>query len=581
MAQTLTSLNLILITGRTILQGTSVEDKLSKQYFERAAIVRLNSKDMAKLKLKSGDPVKIVGPDGEVIVKAQIAADVSEGVAFMPIGPWAEAVVEPRTEGTGMPGFKGVPVRIYKTNEPITPLEKILGGNGFPVVNLGQTIIRESKGEFRRITDIVCPFCGSLCDDIIVEVQGNKILKVTNACPLGLSKFIRSHENRIPYPMIRKNEKFVRVPLEKAVEEAAEILVNAKYPVLFGWSSTSIETIRLGIELAEITGGVFDHCSTICHGPTALGFHEIGMPKASLGQIKNRADVIVYWGSNVTEAHPLHPKRYSFTSIGRFRKGKKDRKLIVIDVRPSPVSSNADLFLQVEPGKDLELLIALRLLVQGKELEAPKIAGIPRETVVKLADILMSAKFGVLFVGVGLTMSGAKEKNFEELFRLANDLNSISKWIVIPMRGHFNVTGADMALLWTTGYPYAVDFSRRYPRYQPGVTSTVDIFLREEADALLTVASDPIAHFPKKVVKNMIKVPMITIDPKWSLTAAFSKVVIPSAFVGIECSGAAYRMDEVPLRLKKVVEPPPGILCDEEILRMLLDKVKEKIKVRG
>jgi len=177
-------------------------------------------------------------------------------------------------------------------------------------------------------------------------------------------------------------------------------------------------------------------------------------------------------------------------------------------------------------------------------------------------------------------MSGAKEKNFEELFRLLHDLNTISKWVIIPMRGHFNVTGADLVMIWTTGYPYAVDFSRKYPRYQPGITSTADIFLRGEADALLNIASDPLAHFPKKVVENMMKVPIITIDPKWSLTAAFSKVVIPSAFVGIECPGTAYRMDEVPIRLKKIVDPPPGVLCDEEIVRMLLEKVKEKLGVK-
>ena len=580
MSKTVNSLNLILVTGRTILQGTKVEEKLTKHYEEYAAIVRLHPRDMAKLGLKSGDHVKVIGPDGEVTVKAQRGADVPEGIAFIPLGPWAECVVEPKTDSTGMPGFKGIPVKVVKTDEPITSLSKIYGYNGYPILNLGVSLDIEAKGEIKRCTDVVCPFCGSLCDSLIVNVYGNRIVKVVNACPLGMSKIMGIYENRILEPRIRVNGELVKVALEEAIDRAAEILVNAKYPVLYGWASTSVETIRLGLELAEIVGGVFDHTATFCHGPTALGFHEIGMPKSTLGQIKNRADVIVYWGSNVTEAHPMHPSRYSFTSIGRFRKGRKDRKLIVIDVRKTGAARNADMFIQAEPGKDFELLVALRLLVQGKELEAPVIAGVPREKVVELAEILMSAKFGVMFVGVGLTMSGAKEKNFEELFRLLHDLNTISKWVVIPMRGHFNVTGADLATIWITGYPYAVDFSRRYPRYQPGITSTADIFLREEADALLNIASDPLAHFPKKVAEKMLKVPIITIDPKWSLTAAFSEVIIPSAFVGIECPGTAYRMDDVPIRLKKIVEPPPGILCDEEIVRMLLEKVKEKLGVK-
>jgi formylmethanofuran dehydrogenase subunit B len=57
-------------------------------------------------------------------------------------------------------------------------------------------------------------------------------------------------------------------------------------------------------------------------------------------------------------------------------------------------------------------------------------------------------------------------------------------------------------------------------------------------------------------------------------TAMLGDVVIPSAFVGIEVGGTAYRMDNVPLPLKKVVEPPEGILTDEEILKRILEEVR-------
>jgi formylmethanofuran dehydrogenase subunit B len=38
--------------------------------------------------------------------------------------------------------------------------------------------------------------------------------------------------------------------------------------------------------------------------------------------------------------------------------------------------------------------------------------------------------------------------------------------------------------------------------------------------------------------------------------------------------GTAYRMDHVPLPLKKVVDPPEGILTDEEILERILEKTR-------
>jgi formylmethanofuran dehydrogenase subunit B len=57
-------------------------------------------------------------------------------------------------------------------------------------------------------------------------------------------------------------------------------------------------------------------------------------------------------------------------------------------------------------------------------------------------------------------------------------------------------------------------------------------------------------------------------------TAMLADVLFPAAFVGIESGGTAYRMDRVPLPLKKVVDPPKGILGDEEILQKLLEEVR-------
>ena len=32
------------------------------------------------------------------------------------------------------------------------------------------------------VKDVVCPFCGCLCDDIEVEVEVNRVVAVANAC---------------------------------------------------------------------------------------------------------------------------------------------------------------------------------------------------------------------------------------------------------------------------------------------------------------------------------------------------------------------------------------------------------------
>ncbi|MCK4440265.1 molybdopterin-dependent oxidoreductase, partial [Candidatus Bathyarchaeota archaeon] len=128
---------------------------------------------------------------------------------------------------------------------------------------------------------------------------------------------------------------------------------------------------------------------------------------------------------------------------------------------------------------------------------------------------------------------------------------------------------------WQTGYPFAVDFSLGYPQYNPGETSVMDILLRKESDAALVIASDPVANFPRKAAEHLVKNPLIVIDPHVSPTSQMADVIFPSAFVGIETNGTAYRMDHVPLPLKKVVNPPTGVLPDEEILKRILSEVRK------
>ena len=472
---------------------------------------------------------------------------------------------------------------------------------------------------------VTCPICGCLCDDIELTIKDRAIVKVKNGCSMCESKFTSYKGHRQLKPLIKRNGKLVQVSPKEAVTAAAEILAEASYPLLYGWSSTCCEAIRVGLELAEEIGGIIDNTSTICHGPSALSIQDVGLPSCTLGQIRHRADLVIYWGSNPWSAHPRHIERYTSFSEGRFEKSeweaylkktkasaarkkvesalrrvkaeeikpfaaspagapcpailKGGRKLIVVDVRRTRTAENADYFIQVEPDKDYEVFEALRALIRDEELEVDEVAGVPVEYLEEVAEAMIGCDFGVIFFGLGLTMSKGKLRNVDAALSLTRDLNTRTKFMILPMRGHFNVTGADTVFTWQTGYPYAVDFSLGYPRYNPGETSAVDALLRKETDAALVVASDPVSNFPRTAAEHLVANPLIVIDPHMNVTAQMGDVVFPSAFVGIETSGTAYRMDHVPLSLKKIVDPPRGVLSDEVILKRILYEVR-RIKKR-
>lgn len=430
----------------------------------------------------------------------------------------------------------------------------------------------------KLVTDIICPFCGTLCDDIEVEVSddGKKIIKVTNACAIGAEKFLHAQSpDRIVRPRMKQEDgSWKEVTYDEAAKYTAKILCDAKKPLMYGWSSTSCEAQSTGHMIAELVGGVVDNTATVCHGPSLIAVHDVGIPSCTLGEVKNRADRVVFWGCNPAHAHPRHMSRYSIFSRGYFTtKGSKSRKIIVVDPRPTDTASVADYHVQVEQGRDYELIDALRVALQEGPLPET-VAGVPKDKIYDIARLLKSGRFVTIFFGMGVTHSLGKNHNIDIAIALTSDLNKYTKAAIIPMRGHYNVTGSGQVLGWQFGFPFCVDLSRGFARYNPGESSANDLLMRGEVDANFVIGSDPGSHFPFKSVKVMNDLPSVCIDPHMTPTAAVSKCHVPVALVGIEIGGSCYRMDNVPIESRKVVDPPAGVLTDGEFLDLVLAEVK-------
>jgi formylmethanofuran dehydrogenase subunit B len=422
--------------------------------------------------------------------------------------------------------------------------------------------------------NVPCTFCGCLCDDIIIEVNGNKIVKNTNGCAISKERFLGHAENRCLQPTVNGKT----VTLEKAVERAVEIIASSRRLLIYGLSSTENDAQREAYRLIERARGVVDNTTSVCHGPTILGAQESGEPTAALAEIRHRSDLVIYWGANPAAAHPRHIPHYIRQPGEYIRDPKQDRKIWLVDIRATTTSRMADRFIRIEPGTDLEVLLTLRALARGNKLDVSEVGGISVSELEEMVAAMKSAKYGVLFFGLGLTQSRGRHRNIDAAIRLIQDLNTYTKWTMMPMRGHYNVSGANKTSTWVTGYPYAVDFARGYPRFQPGEYTAVDMLARGEADALLNIAADPVAHFPRAAVAHLMKIPVINIDPKINMTSKVAEVNIPSAIAGIECDGAATRMDGLPLYLRKVIEPPEGVVPDRDILRMMYESLGRVIK---
>ena len=87
-------------------------------YRDACGIIELNSADLKKLGIWQGTNVRVTSLYGTVLVKAvEAIQNIDEGMGWIPMGPWANRVINPNTYSTGMPTFKGVMVSVVPESE--------------------------------------------------------------------------------------------------------------------------------------------------------------------------------------------------------------------------------------------------------------------------------------------------------------------------------------------------------------------------------------------------------------------------------------------------------------------------------
>ncbi|MCG8648406.1 MAG: hypothetical protein MI861_01150, partial [Pirellulales bacterium] len=160
---------------------------------------------------------------------------------------------------------------------------------------------------------VVCPGCGCLCDDVSVTLDDRQLVDFQPRCELGRRWF----ESQLQ-PAAIADVQGKPAPLEAAVEHAAELLLRSDYPLIYGLSRSSTPGQRAAVALGDHLGAVVDTTASLCHGPSIMALQEFGEVTCTLGEVRNRADLVIFWGCNPADSHPRHAQRYSVHPAGRF-----------------------------------------------------------------------------------------------------------------------------------------------------------------------------------------------------------------------------------------------------------------------
>lgn len=418
----------------------------------------------------------------------------------------------------------------------------------------------------RTVSDVPCTACGCLCDDIVLTESEGRIVAAEHACPIGVGWFLADH-SRGDRPAAMVDGKAVTV--DEALDRAAEILAGARSPLVLGLTRTSLETQALAVAIADRIGAAIDPGTSADSLPRWRAVQRVGMVSATLGEVRNRADVVVFWGVDPVTTHPRHLERYSAGPRGRFvPEGRAGRTLVVVDSAPTATSSVADRFVQIEPDEQGEVLAVLRALVAGVDI--PEADDPLRE----LAETLKTARYGAFFFGPSLGRSRGGSANVEEALKLVRDLNAATRFVALTLGGPGNPTGAESVLSWQAGSPRAVDFSAGSPRFLPDDATAERRLARGECDAALIVADDPAGFLSGEATADLTRIPTVLIAPGATGGGRRATVALASATPGIHSGGTVMRSDGATLPLRPAIAT--DLPSDFDLLTDLLRRIEAR-----
>ena len=392
----------------------------------------------------------------------------------------------------------------------------------------------------------------------MLTIAAGRITEAERACLLGVAWF---GDGRVP-DQVQVDGK--PAELERALDRAATVLGEARGSalVMLG-AELTVSAYGAALALADALGAAAD---SVVSEPAAAGIlagQRRGRATATLGEIRNRADLVVYWAVDPDQRYPRYRSRYAGAPRAlHLADGAHPRSVVSVSVGSDAGPTDADLKVVLTPAQELAALAELRAGLLGRHLDGD---GLP-SGVAELAGRLTQAKYVAIVHDGEPTAERRTPERAEALIALTQALNTPTRAALSTLRAGGNRNGAEAVSTWQTGFPFAVDFSRGAPRYQPHRRAGTPE--ASAPSAVLVVGA--VESLPDPLRSSLQRVPAVVIGPRASAAPFPAKVAIDTGVAGIHEAGIGYRMDDLPLPLQA---PLPGPRSAEAVVRDLMGRL--------
>jgi formylmethanofuran dehydrogenase subunit B len=389
----------------------------------------------------------------------------------------------------------------------------------------------------RVFQSVTCLGCGCGCDDLTIKVRGGRIAEVSPPCPLAQRWF---GDGQVPGDIRVEGRP---ATIEQAMAAAVAVLTGAGTPLVVLAPDLTTEAQRAAIAVADALGaGVAPATSDAAAAGISVAQRR-GRCAATLGELKNRADVVLFWAVDPRERYPRYLERYA---AARSSTHVRRRSRLSVSIGADRGPDEADTRAEFTPAEEVDALAIMAGTVRGRRFE-----GLPKrlQPAVGLAERLLEAAYVAIVHDAEPQREVRDAQRTEGLVALAQTLNGPTRAALSSLRAGGNRSGAEAALTWQTGYPMRVSFAGGAPRpsssgfewMRPGVEGSI-----------LLVGSAAAVADSKPALET---VPAVVIGPGASAVGG-ARVAIDTGVAGIHERGTGYRMDDVPLPLTPVLEGP-------------------------
>jgi formylmethanofuran dehydrogenase subunit B len=393
----------------------------------------------------------------------------------------------------------------------------------------------------------------------LVEESG-QIVQVDRGCAMAQEWYRGRTSPRAPSPSAEQ--------LAARYDHATALLRAARAPLITGLAQASLATIRASIALADELGAYIDPLPASV--AVARSLARVGEVGCTLGEVRHRADLVLFWGCDPVRTHPRFFERF-LDPPGRFiPRGRADRTVVVLTREPNATTPLADHVFPLALGDSWQALRAIRLHLAGRTADP---------TWKPLAQMVRAARFAVLFTGEELLAdTPAPDRVLDELTRLVQDQNAFSRCSTRRLK-MLPSSGAESVLAWQTGYPQAVGFTAGYPRSALGEWSARTLVDEQAVDCVVLVGTEGLENWPQPSRDRLAELPLIRFDPPEAPAWPPAIVRFETGVPGLHLPGEITRLDDVVLPMRPLW---PNTLPDAApVLETLLARLRLDAAAQG